>query len=438
MTPIKGFTPPHELSGLPKSTPILVAFSGGPDSAALLRMLVEYGKESGTPIYAAHVDHLIRDGEHERDRDFCVKMAQGYGVEIFVKTVDIPALSEKTGESLELCARRARYEFFDELMQKLNIPLLATAHNADDNLETLLMSLVRGSGLHGMCGIPPSRKTTFGTLIRPLLAVSKNDILDYCQKSSIEFVTDSTNALPDCTRNRLRLEVLPILKEINGSAVANASRLSALCREDDALLSSMADDLVKDGSIYLERFNSSPAPIGARALFKLFGGELERVHIEALTQLCRKAVPHSELSLPEGKTAVIENGALTSKAEAPPVLRYEIPLLQGENRIADRHLLYVSAEDTIIYNYETKVAVASDKIVGELVARSRREGDTILLRGHHRSVKKLMNEKKLDLALRESLPLICDDNGILFIPYIGARDGIVAKNSESKIYITLM
>ena len=438
MTPIKGLTLPHELSGLSKSTPILVAFSGGPDSAALLRMLVEYGKENGTPIYAAHVDHLIRDGEHDRDRDFCIKTAQGYGVEIFVKTVDVPALSKETGESLELCARRARYEFFDELMQKLNIPLLATAHNADDNLETLLMSLVRGSGLHGMCGIPPVRRTDFGILIRPLLAVSKNDILDYCRVNAVGFVTDSTNAIPDCTRNRLRLEVLPILKEINGSAVANASRLSMLCREDDALLSSMADDLVKDGSISLESFNASPAPIGARALFKLFGGKLERVHIEALTQLCHKAVPHSELSLPNGKTAVIKNGSLTLKSEVLPVARYEISLHRGENRIAGRHLLHVSTEDTIIYNYETKVAVASDKIVGELVARSRREGDTILLRGHHRSVKKLMSEKKLELSLRESLPIVCDDNGILFIPYIGVRDGVVSKNSESKIYITLM
>ncbi len=435
---LKGFIPPHELSGLPESTPILVAFSGGADSAALLRMLVEYGKENGTPIYAAHVDHLIRESEHERDRDFCVKVAHDYGVQIFVKTADIPALSKETGESLELCARKVRYEFFDELMQKLNIPLLATAHNADDNLETLLMSLVRGSGLHGMCGIPPTRKTRSGTLIRPILAASKDDILDYCQKNEVAFVTDSTNSVADCTRNRLRLEVVPILKEINGSAVANATRLSRLCREDDALLSSLADDLVKDGCISLERFNSSPEPIRARALFKLFGGELEKVHIEALMQLCRKAVPHSRLSLPEEKTAIIENGALTLFAEDLPCPPYEITLRAGENLIADRHLLYVTSDGAALDSCRARVSVAADKIVGKLIARSRREGDTIVLRGHRRSVKKLMNEKKLTLGLRESLPIICDEGGILYVPYIGLRDGVAAKNSESKIYITLI
>ncbi len=431
----KGFTPPHELSGRPADTPILAALSGGPDSAAMLTVLAEYCMANNTPLFAAHVDHLIRANEHERDRDHCIALCEKLGVKLFIKTIDVPALAKESSESIELCARRVRYDFFAELMKKYDIPLLATAHNADDNLETQLMALIRGSGLRGMCGIPTVREVKGGLLIRPMLSMQKSEILDFCREGGIAYVIDSTNALPDGTRNRLRLEVVPILKEINSSAVKSSTRLSRVAREDEALLQSLADELISDSSISLDVFNSAPSPLRVRALFRLFGRELEEVHIEALTRLCTSGAPHSELSLPGKITAIIENGRLTKKTDFVSVEPYELPLRAGENRIFGGLLLYVCDNDTIIHTSETAVSIASDKIVGTLTVRSRRPGDTIVMRGHHKSLKKLMCDAKIPLALRDALPVVCDDNGIVFVPRIGLRDGMAAKKFEKTVYI---
>ena len=136
-----GFTSPDILSGLPKDTPILVAFSGGADSSALLSMTVEYARQSGAKIYAAHVNHCIRGDEADRDEEFCRKVAAGYGIEIFVLRADVPKLARERGESIETAARNVRYEFFSDIMKKHSIPILATAHNANDNLETVIFNI---------------------------------------------------------------------------------------------------------------------------------------------------------------------------------------------------------------------------------------------------------------------------------------------------------
>ena len=176
----KKFTPPHELSGLSADTPILLGFSGGADSTALLHMLCCYSARTGAKIYAAHVHHGIRGEEANRDEEFCRSVAKSLGVPFFVHHSDIPALVKECGESVETVARRVRYRFFDELMREHNIPLLVTAHNANDNLETMLFNLIRGSGLGGMCGIPVSRLCDGGALVRPILSMTRQEILD-CQ-----------------------------------------------------------------------------------------------------------------------------------------------------------------------------------------------------------------------------------------------------------------
>ena len=139
------FKSPHELAGLSQNEPILLALSGGADSAALLHLLAKYSEHVGCKLFAAHVDHMIRENEHERDCEFCRALAKKYGIEIFVLKADIPALARESGESEELTARRVRYEFFSDIMKENGIKILATAHNADDNLETVLFNLTRGT-----------------------------------------------------------------------------------------------------------------------------------------------------------------------------------------------------------------------------------------------------------------------------------------------------
>ncbi|UKI12141.1 MAG: tRNA lysidine(34) synthetase TilS [Oscillospiraceae bacterium] len=153
------------------------------------------------------------------------------------------ARAARSGRSLELEARLARYAFFSRVMQARGIPLLLTAHHADDQLETLLLRLLRGSGTHGLAGIPPVRPVPGGLLLRPLLTATRQDILDACRARGLTYVTDSTNLTDDCTRNCLRHRVVPLLEETAGSGIPQrtAARLCAAVREDDSFLCAEAE-----------------------------------------------------------------------------------------------------------------------------------------------------------------------------------------------------
>ncbi len=440
-----GFKAPETLSGLAADEPILVGLSGGADSSALLFMLSLHSKESGAKIYAAHLNHGIRGDEADRDENFCKEFAKSLGVEFFSKKLDVPAIALQTGESVETAARNARYEFFDSIMENHKIKILATAHNADDNFETLLFNIARGTGLKGLCSIPESRPTKNGIVIRPILTMEKSEIIDFCKANSIKFVTDSTNLVNDYTRNKIRNQVIPILKEINLGATKNVSKMIQSLKEDSVYLQSATECFIEEfsnnNSIDAAKLCSAPCPIANRTLIQMYEGiskehTLEATHINAIVELARKNVPHSSISLPSGIDAVIESGKLcfAKKKTATEFTEYETVLQNGENKIKEADItVFVSTEQYLknIYKNSTLLHIRFDKIDGTLLARSRRQGDKILIGGMHKSVKKLMNEKKIPLELRQRLPIICDGNGILAIPYIGIRDGAVPKQNEN-------
>lgn len=440
-----GFKDPSLLSGLKKNTPILVGFSGGADSSALLLMLKIYCEQNGAPLYAAHLNHGIRGEEADRDEQFCKQFAKELGIKFFSKKLNIPELAKQSGEGIENAARNARYSFFDEIMTKNNIPILATAHNADDNLETVLFNLTRGAGLYGLCGIPDSRPLLHGVVIRPILTLEKRTILEFCEKHKIKFVTDSTNFENDYTRNKIRNRVVPILKEINPGVIGNVSRSTESLKEDSLCLQSMADwfvdELEKDRSIELEKLCGSPASIVNRALIRLYyeasgGGTLEATHINAIKSLARKGIPHSSVSLPSGIEVTVENGRLyfVSPKKRNTEIPFKAKLDNGKNEIDAANVdIFVNSDQYSknIYKKSTVLYIKSDKITGDLIARNRLAGDKILSGGVHKSLKKLMNEKKIPLELRSRIPIICDDNGILAIPFIALRDGVKASfNSD--------
>ena len=307
----EGFRAPFELAGVPEASPVLLAFSGGPDSAVLLFMLTKYRELTGAPVYAAHIDHKIREDEHDRDREFCEKIAKQYGVKLFTLVADVPAIAKESGESLETAARRVRYDFFEKIMKENEIGILATAHNADDNLETVLLNLTRGSGLKGMRGIPPVRSFGGGVIVRPILDMSKDDILSYAKENAVEYVLDSTNVIADCSRNIIRLKVIPELKAINQSVIKTAKRMSDSIAEDEAYLDGIADEIAQKCSdgIALKELCSLPTPVKTRVIGKLAGG-LETVHVKSILKIAEGGVPHSSISLPGKICAKIEDGKL--------------------------------------------------------------------------------------------------------------------------------
>lgn len=450
----EGFKEPHLLSGKPKNSPILVGFSGGADSSALLLMLKVYCDKHGAPLYAAHLNHGIRGDEADRDERFCKEFAEALGVKFFSVKLNVPEMAKQSGEGIENAARNARYDFFDEIMTENGISILATAHNADDNLETVIFNLSRGAGLYGLCGIPDSRPLKHGTVIRPILALEKREILKFCEAHGIDFVTDSTNLENDYTRNKIRNQIVPILKEINSGVIKNTSRATEALKEDSLCLQSITDSFVeancKNGSVSVKALETAQASIANRSLIRLYGeisngGTLETTHINALKGLAKRAIPHSSISLPSGIEAVVEDGRLcfVKQKSKPSEISFEARLSKGKNEINTAGVdIYLDSEQYSknIYKKSTVLYITFDKIKGDLVARNRQAGDKILSGGVHKSLKKLLNEKKIPLYLRSRLPIICDDNGILAIPFVAVRDGARASlnsNDNEKTVIAV-
>ncbi len=314
----KLLTPPHVLSQLPADTPILLALSGGADSRALLSLLCEYCRCTGAPLYAAHVNHMIRGNDAVRDRDFCRDVCQSLGVRCFTLDCDVPAVARERGIGIEQAARDVRYEFFMRLMREHSIPVLATAHNADDVLETLIFNVSRGSGLRGVGSIPETRKFGDGILIRPLLHASKDDIIEYCHKNGLDFVTDATNADDVYSRNYIRLHIIPHLKQLNSGVLANTARLCSAARLDEDFIQTQVQkyfsDMGDDANLLSSLRALHPA-LQNRVLAQLYadasGGKVaEQVHISALCELIERGVGNSALSLPGLVRAQIKNKRL--------------------------------------------------------------------------------------------------------------------------------
>ena len=440
-----GFKSPALLSGMADDTPILVGLSGGADSSALLHMLCRYAERSGAKIYAAHVNHGIRGAEADRDEEFCRELARSLGVEIFVLRADVPQIAKETGESVETAAREVRYSYFEQIMREQDIPILATAHNANDNLETVIFNIARGSGLGGVCGIPECRQTSLGVVIRPILSMEKREILEYCEKNEISFVTDSTNVDTDYTRNLIRAEIIPVMQRINSGAVRNASRMSESLREDSLCLESMAgwfvEELGNGYSIETEKICGSPPSIVNRALIRLYdeltgGRTLEQTHINSLRELALRAVPHSSVSLPAGIEGVIEGGKLCLREtkKKTDISDYSLVLCEGKNFISQTNTeIFIGNSQNAknVYKKSIILYIDSAKIKGELFARSRRAGDSIRVRGMTKSLKKLLCEKKIDLELRARLPIICDCEGVVAVPLVAVCDRMKADQSSN-------
>lgn len=421
---------PRALAGLAPSTPLLVALSGGADSVALLALMAKH-----PPVYAVHVHHGIRGGEADRDAAFCSEIASRLGVPLETLYIDVPALAAKSGESLETAARDARYEAITRYMKQKGLPLLVTAHHADDQLETMLQHLLRGSGTRGLCGIPAVRELAEGIFVaRPLLDQPKEAILAFLESEELSFVTDSTNEEPCCQRNLLRLRVLPLLKELQPSAPQLAARCASSLAGDEAYLDGLAADfLEKEGrEPTVAALLSLPRPIFVRVLRRLLPVVPTTTHIDAIHRLLCEGKPHAALSLPPSIKLQMEGGRLLMLQKRNVSLAYKHILTEGINKIKEADALIVVARsedrtitppDANLYKYTTKLSLNSTIIKGAMVARPRSVGDRVLVGGMHRAVRRLASLSHLPLDTRRSMPLLADDDGVLAVPFFTVRDG---------------
>lgn len=446
------FKSPHRIVGSFDNAPVLLALSGGADSSALLHLLCRLRSTSPFPLYAAHVNHNIRGeslgNEAVRDENFCRRVCEALGVELFVESIDVPALAKKTGQSLETAAREARYAFFARIMQEKKIKILVTAHNADDNFETQLFNLCRGCGIDGLCGIPESRPfpEADGIIARPILSGSKSEILEFCHKNGIEYVTDSTNFQDDCTRNKLRLNIIPQLKEIFGSPEKSGTRLASSAREDSDFICSEAEAilLTLGEKIDLYILRGLHPSIAKRVIKKAFESHsdagLESIHVESILSFAKEG-KNGRISLPDGISAVFEGNNLTFNREdraAAASASYSLSLSEGINYIEGTpfavSLDKLDASVPLGYKIYASANVTSAL---PLSARNRREGDRILDCGMHKRIKKLMCDKKVPISDRDILPLIIRGDEIIYAPLCAVSDDARASKTNLEYKITV-
>lgn len=431
---------------------IVVGLSGGADSVVLLHILSSLSAKLGIKLYAFHVHHGIRGETAERDLLFCQRIADKMSTDFSFARIDVPKVAATQKRGIEEVAREMRYRALEEYRRAVSADAIAVAHHADDNLETLIFNIARGASAKGGCGIAPKR----GRIIRPLLVLTRQEILDYAEENELEFVTDETNLDESYTRNFIRARILPSLKKINPNASLAALHYCDTLRADSDYLDRVADGYVNtDDCRILSALDKAilPRVIQGKYVAASGGERLSRVHIEAVEALIKKANDKSRLDLPCGVVATIDSGKFifSDNISTDTAVSYCRKLDFGENYIpeADVYIyLWKNADEGIensikerqnIYKLSIQKSFAFDRIsFGSLVARSRLDGDRIRFGGMTRKLKKLLCDSKIDRNARSVMPIIADESGILYVPYFPPRDGICPQDGDDIISMRIL
>lgn len=380
---------------------VIAAVSGGADSVAMLFALYLLRDELGIILEAAHFNHHLRGAESDRDEAFVTDFCGRYCIPLHLGSGRI--VSGKKG--LEAAARDARYAFLRSLPGKV-----ATAHTADDNAETVLMRLIRGTGLKGLGAIAP----VSGNVIRPMLTVTRDDVEAFLEEYALPHVEDSSNAEDDFLRNRIRHGILPLMRAENPRIGENLSAMALLLRQDEACLQAMIpEEQMPDVS----RLKAMEPALRRRTLERFLKAqgvrEPEQIHILQAEQLLYHWSPSASMQFPGGVTIGRQYDRLVRLECAPelPETRLSVP---GETCIGGKR--FVSEYATDLEERPDSVLVCP---VGVLIVRSRRSGDTMRLPGGTRSLKKMYIDRKIPASQRAAMPVLADDRGVLAVFGIG-------------------
>ncbi len=423
---------------------VIVALSGGADSMTLLSVLLSLRDKLQIDISAAHVNHCLRGDESDRDEAFVRETCKKLGVRLHMLRTDVAGEAEKTGEGTEECGRRIRYEFFYSISDTAKI---ATAHTLSDNLETVLFNLTRGSGLNGLCGIPPVR----GRLIRPLISCTRGEIENYCADNAISFVTDSTNAHNDYTRNKIRNLVVPQLRLINPSVEASVGRCIESLSEDESFLSDYAAKLMKKadigGKYSVDTFLSEAPPIRKRAINRLLREKMienpQKHHIDLIEKAlheggCVQTAPDV--------TVEVRNGVLSFKSTVQVASEWQVAFLPGSVKFPYGEIKTEIINKSVLNNIQkvNKNILANcldcDKIVGNAFFRSRLSGDRLSQASGEctKTLKKLFNELKIPVDRRNAVVVLSDENGALWVEGYGCdRRAAITGETERILVINV-
>lgn len=441
-----------------KGDRIVVGVSGGADSICLLYVLQRLRKVMGISLYAVHVNHGIRGSEADGDEQFVKELCKSLEVEFIAYHFNIKEMAKLKGLTEEEAGRNARYQAFLEVCKKLKCNKIAVAHNKNDNAETILFHLFRGTGIKGLIGIEPHRVISedFGDiiLIRPLLSTDRNEIEEFLMKEQVSFRTDSTNLTEDYSRNKIRNKILSYAKdEINSNAIGNINetalklrevwdyinenlqmRYKYLVHEDKGFFAILVKELMKEPPVMQKG-------VLRMILNKLSGSlkDLEAKHVDAILSLCEKQVGRY-VHLPYG--IIAERGyedirifiGRETKEQAEEQKPFEPVQMTIPGRVVIPQIRKVFEAKIIKHEKNKEIPKSScmkwfdyDKIENAVDIRTRKEGDYIQINssGGCKKLKDYFIDQKIPRNLRDCQILVADGSHIIWIP--GSRDRISEK-----------
>ena len=400
---------------LPGDGEILCAVSGGADSMCLLHMIYSRGLK----VTAAHFEHGIRGEESLRDQRFVEQWCAREGIACIVGHADVPAYAAEHGLGMEQAARELRYRFLEDTAEKLGCKYIATAHNADDNVETVIFNLTRGGGALGLKGIPGLR----GKFIRPLLAMSRGEIEGYLEQKGVPHIEDSTNAADEYSRNLIRHHVTPVLRRINPELHRAVARTAKLLEEDEDCLSSMAEDFIRkhyDGeSLPVKELGQLHRAVSSRVIRRLCRGSLSYEQVQQALELA-KGTELKYLDLP-GQRLRREQGRLFFREP-------EIINLPDRELVPGCWLAVPELGLELLAEYGDKNAEVNglfktcrlkcENISSSLYCTGRKAGDKLRPAGRSctKSLKSLFVEAGYTQARRSRTLVLRDEKGILAVP----------------------
>ena len=404
---------------------IVVGLSGGADSVCLLSVLNSLKAEYGFSLVAAHINHGIRGTEAQRDEESCKRLCESLDVPLETLHADIPTLSKQQGIGEEECGRIVRYDFFRSLAGERG--KIATAHNLNDNAETLLLNLVRGAGSKGACGIPPVRDN----IIRPLIETDRKSIERYCEENELQYVTDSTNLECEYSRNKIRIKVLPTLCEINQNAVSALSGFASRMREQEAFLESVVNEkyalCVKNSVLYEAEFSALDIflkkRIAGRFLSELSHGEVESKHIDDFLRFVGSGKALVTASATE---IVSRDGKIFKKPEQAEQFSVDFSLDDKKVNLPFCEISVEKYDTKDLQNLNKDILdnlIDCDKISNTLILRSRKDGDkfTFSKRRVTKTVKKLFNEDKIPPEVRNRMVILDSDGEVVWLSGYGTN-----------------
>ncbi len=428
---------------LSRGMSICVGVSGGADSMCLLHLLNSVRDYYDLKIIAAHVNHCIRGEEADADEKFVCDYCKVNGIQFVSRRINVPEISALTGESTELCARRMRYEFFDEL----STDVIATAHTGSDRIETLLMNLSRGAALDGLCSIPPVR----GTVIRPLLGFTRREIEEYCASNNIGYVTDSTNLTDDYTRNRFRHKVVAELIDIYPSFENNALRCLELINEDNDFLDAIVEEKLENllgfdfslrlnGLFELNDVLKRRIIIGFLKKNNIFDYSYKHIGFIAanLNKKFSLMLPSGKRISGDGERVFVDdlNKASDSECEVLEFKKTE----SIEYYTSDAVLSVYPVDSLKDVDVDRCFIIDFDKADDTLRFRPRMAGDIIHLgkRKCSKSLKKFFNELKIPVEKRRNIAVLADNNGVIAIEHIAVDSTRCAEKNTKRFLIIEM